>query len=247
MKDLETESLWSHLLGRSMQGELVDTQLETLPSLLTDWESWKKTHPETSVMLMRRSAKGFTRDMYRDLGRFVVGMSDGDKSKAWSFQDLKVHPLVNDLFDGQPILIAFDAKSATPYAYSRKLDGKSITFLVKGGEVVDEQTGSTWDLDHGVSTDGTFKGKNCSPSLQSVLLAKPGETFTRTANIGTRTNRERRTKLQAPQLRPILSVHRRYNCQIPLSLCSWQNLRTPKFSGRARSKSPFRLSWNNGS
>ena len=163
MMDRETKSLWSHLLGRSMRGELKDTQLQTLPALLTDWATWKKIHPETSVMLMRRTAEGFTRDMYRDLRKFVAGMSDGENSKAWSFKDLESQPLVNDTFVGQPIVVAFDRKSATPFTYSRKLDGKTLSFVIKDRKIIDEQTGSTWDLEFGVSTAGGLKDKKLEP------------------------------------------------------------------------------------
>ena len=72
MKDLETKSLWSHLLGKCMEGELKGTQLMTLPALLTDWETWNRIHPETTVLLMRRTDNQFTRGMYRQLQNFVA-------------------------------------------------------------------------------------------------------------------------------------------------------------------------------
>ena len=159
MRDLETKSLWSHLLGKCMDGDLQGARLETLPALLTDWQTWNRTHPETTVMLMRRSAHNFTRDMYRQLGDFVVGMSDGKNSKSWSFRDLNSHPLINDTFAEQPIVIAYQIQSATPFVFDRRVDQKTFTFIVKDGKIFDQETGSSWDLEFGVATDGEMKGK----------------------------------------------------------------------------------------
>jgi hypothetical protein len=177
MMDSETESLWSHLLGRSMRGELVDTQLETLPALLTDWETWKRTHPETTVMLMRRTADGFTRDMYRDLRGFVAGMSDGENCKAWSFKDLESNPLINDTFGEQPIVVAFQKESATPFVFIRKLDGRSLSFAVKDAMIVDQQTESTWDMEFGVATGGELKGKKLQPVVAISSFSEAWKKF----------------------------------------------------------------------
>ncbi len=49
MVDTETESLWSHLLGKAMEGELKGTVLETLPATMVSWQSWKADHPATTV------------------------------------------------------------------------------------------------------------------------------------------------------------------------------------------------------
>ena len=159
MKDLETNSLWSHLLGKCMEGDLKGTRLETLPALLTDWETWNRTHPETTVMLMRRSARNFTREIYRQPGNFVFGMSDGEHSRSWSFRDLKSHPLINDTFVTQPIVVAFHAQSATPFVFDRRVGEKILTFKAEDGKVVDQETGSNWDLEFGVATAGEMKGQ----------------------------------------------------------------------------------------
>jgi hypothetical protein len=174
MLDVETKSLWSHLLGKCMRGELLGTQLESLPALLTDWQTWKKTHPETTVMLMRRTADRFTRDMYQDLQKFVAGMSSGKASKAWSFKLLQANPLINDTFADQPIVLAFDRESATPFVFDRRVDDAALTFFQKDGKILDQETGSTWDLEFGVCTAGKLQGKKLMPQ---VAISSFGEAW----------------------------------------------------------------------
>lgn len=41
MYDRQTESYWSQLLGEAVEGEMVGTKLEFLPSWMMTWEAWK--------------------------------------------------------------------------------------------------------------------------------------------------------------------------------------------------------------
>ena len=50
MQDRETGSLWSHITGECLDGELVGTVLEQVPMVQTTWGEWKKAHPETRVL-----------------------------------------------------------------------------------------------------------------------------------------------------------------------------------------------------
>lgn len=159
MQDKETGSLWSHLLGKSMRGKLEGTQLETIPALLTDWQTWLKSHPNTTVLAMSRTTEMFTSKAFRNFRPFVVGMSRGDQAKAWGWDDLQKHSPVNDTFAGQPVVIEFDAESATPYIRDRRVDQQILTFIRKGDEIIDEQSKSTWDLQAGVCTAGDLQDR----------------------------------------------------------------------------------------
>jgi len=48
--DTETETLWSQLLGRAVQGELDGHALEHVPSVRMSWADWKALHPETKAL-----------------------------------------------------------------------------------------------------------------------------------------------------------------------------------------------------
>jgi hypothetical protein len=88
-----------------------------------------------------------------------AGMSDGKNAKSWSFRDLEAHPLINDTFSAEPIVVAYQARSATPFVFDRRVNEKTLTFVAEGEKIVDQETGSTWDLEFGVATGGELTGQ----------------------------------------------------------------------------------------
>ncbi|MXY43452.1 MAG: DUF3179 domain-containing protein, partial [Dehalococcoidia bacterium] len=50
MYDRETESIWSQFLAKSVAGPLEGTELEIVPSLMTNFATWMKLHPDTLVL-----------------------------------------------------------------------------------------------------------------------------------------------------------------------------------------------------
>lgn len=55
MQDEETGTLWSHITGEAMSGELAGAVLELVPAVQTTWAQWRAAHPETR--LLRKSAE----------------------------------------------------------------------------------------------------------------------------------------------------------------------------------------------
>lgn len=177
MIDQETKSLWAHLLGEAMRGPLKGEQLETIPSIITDWASWRRNHPETTVLNMSRTAREFQTDVFRRPELFVLGMAGGE-AKAWPLDQLKKQPVVNDTFDDVPVLIVFDPNTGTAWSYDRRVDGKTLDFAMrKDGVVIDRQTGSPWHYGQGVATEGPLKGNNLRPALGIISYRRAWETF----------------------------------------------------------------------
>lgn len=50
MEDLETGTLWSHITGEALDGELAGRQLEILPGVHTSWAEWRAEHPATLLL-----------------------------------------------------------------------------------------------------------------------------------------------------------------------------------------------------
>jgi len=50
MQDLETGSLWSHVSGVALEGELEGTRLEVVSGVQADWQTWHAAHPETRLL-----------------------------------------------------------------------------------------------------------------------------------------------------------------------------------------------------
>lgn len=160
MVDSETESLWSHMLGEAMRGPLEGEVLEMIPSVMTDWKTWKSRYPQTTVVIMPRTAGHYTRDFYDPNSGIIFAIAVKGRSRSWSFTDLYyVKSVINDRFDGKPVLVAFDKESYTAVLYDRIVDGHELTFEERSGKLVDRETGSEWDRVTGIALNGSMKNK----------------------------------------------------------------------------------------
>ena len=178
MYDRQTGSLWSQLLGESVEGDLIGTKLDFVPSWMTTWEEWKAMHPETVAL-----DKGFRvgkRDSYDGyyaspsagvIGEtlsddrlytkeFVVGVEVGEMAVAYPFSALNDEPVINDTIDNTDLLVVFSPTAAAGAVYKRQVDGQTLTFQATNDPLTltDAETGSTWDAFKGTATDGSLAG-----------------------------------------------------------------------------------------
>ncbi len=177
MRDVQTESLWSHLLGEAMAGKLKGRTLEIIPSSMTDWRTWKSRHPDTTVAVLSRTARRFTNQMYQDPTGFVIGYVDRGKARAWSFRHLKAERVINDTWSGRPILVVYDPSSGTALLFSRELEGREFHFSWKDNNLNDRETGSEWDWATGKATAGAMQGKVLQPLTGVVSFRRAWQEF----------------------------------------------------------------------
>jgi hypothetical protein len=179
MYDRQTNSLWSQLIGESIEGEMIGTKLEFVPSWMTTWEQWKGMHPNT--LALRKGYSGI-RDPYErgyynspDAGvigetfsddrlytkEFVIGVELSGTAVAYPFSALNEQPLINDTIAGEELLIVFDKEGASGFVYNRVLGNQTLTFTAadESFEVKDDQTGSTWDVVTGEAIAGDLAGQ----------------------------------------------------------------------------------------
>ena len=176
MLDSETKTLWSHILGEAMVGPLKGQQLELLPSVITDWKSWQRDYPETTVLNMSRTADRFQVEFIKNPAQFVYGMADGD-ARAWPLDQLQQQPLVNDLFADEPVLILFDPATATARSFSRRVGERTLEFIHRDGALIDRQTRTQWHPTSGLAVTGPLKGESLTPALAIISYAKAWKTF----------------------------------------------------------------------
>jgi hypothetical protein len=160
MYDKETNSLWSHILGKAMQGKLRGKELVQVPSVMTDWKTWSKDHPDGTVAMLSRTAREYRREFYRRPADFVLGIAEAGKAMAWGFDALSKTPVVNDSWDRKPVVVFFDKESMTARLFSRRVKGRELTFEVSGAKIKDKQTDSTWEPTTGRAVDGPLKGSH---------------------------------------------------------------------------------------
>ena len=187
MYDRETESLWSQFLGEAVEGPLLGERLTLIPSRLTTWGEWKAEHPDTLALdtgsrpydsyldYYASSRTGIMAETNPD-GRLrpkqlVLGLIGERSQRAYAHADLKAAQVVNDVFENAPIVVMHDAASRSVGAFSRIVDGATLTFAQAGdpGQMTDAETGSTWSKLTGAALSGEHQGARLAPYTSSFV------------------------------------------------------------------------------
>jgi hypothetical protein len=89
--------------------------------------------------------------------------------------------VINDVIGGQPVVVLFTPGTVSPLTEEMVADGPSVgatgvfrpiaggrtlTFLANGEDIVDDQTGSRWNV-LGLAVDGPLAGERLSPILHT--------------------------------------------------------------------------------
>ncbi len=94
----------------------------------------------------------------------VVALDLGGVHRAYPVQTLAYHEIVNDVVGGRPIAVTFCPLCNSAVGFSRRVDGRTLTFAVSGelnfGNLVmfDRQTVSLWRQLEGIAISGPLKG-----------------------------------------------------------------------------------------
>lgn len=153
------DTFWVQMIGQGVRGPQKGERLETMPVVETTWATWKKMHPDTLVV---SSDTGHSRDYsrypyadyrtddsdthrptnpdYKDTYRAkdrVLGLVGDSTSRAYAFPELQKkgdRVVVNDRFEGEPIVVAFEAfegreRLGTAIPFSATVDGRELTFV----------------------------------------------------------------------------------------------------------------------
>ena len=180
--DHQTETLWSQFLGEGVQGPMTGVKMELVPSQLTTWEAWTAQHPDT--LLLDRGSALFRNDRYEGyyasgkagiLGErnkddrlptkeLVVGLRHGREVIAYAYRDLTDALVLNETYDGEPIVVTFDPDSRATAVFERTSAGQALTFEPGDGTTMrDEQTGSRWSAAQGIALSGPLEGTQLTP------------------------------------------------------------------------------------
>jgi hypothetical protein len=179
IRDIETGSLWSHILGKCMDGDLKDATFDFIPATLTTWKDWKERYPESTVLDLPRTASSFVREIMDQKDVYAYGIKIGAATAAYSYTQLFEQSVMEDELAGSPLVIAFDTESTRTFAYYRNVDDQTISFEanLKDGLLVDKATGSLWDPWTGKSTAGDHKGKQLKPVCGLVTYIESWKQF----------------------------------------------------------------------
>ena len=128
--DRETETLWSQILSKGVNGPLSGQKLTMVSSSQTSWGKWLKQHPNTKVLSTDTGfGRDYTRSPYGDYDQNtatyfpvnaksrkyhpkerVMGITINGKHKAYPFVELAKlgTTQLKDQFEGQPLTVEID-------------------------------------------------------------------------------------------------------------------------------------------
>ncbi|MFB6311737.1 MAG: DUF3179 domain-containing protein, partial [Salinirussus sp.] len=162
MYDRQTETYWSQLMAKAIVGDLVPAKLELIPSSITTWAEWRRGHPDTVVLGGRGSVGG--RDPYAgyresdsvgfgvdvsddrlEPKEVVYGLSVNGSAVAYPESELSGEGIIQDTIGGEPVLLVRNPADGTVAAFSRRVNGESLTFRRENGHLVDG-AGHAWTV-----------------------------------------------------------------------------------------------------
>ena len=170
MYDRSTETLWHQFRGEPVVGPLAGSgiRLEVLPNVLTTWEEWLATHPDTTVIARNTGvypAQFYTpednessiyyeyraaRDTMFPVGirdddlavkEPVFGLSFGGEARAYPRSALSLAPALNDTVGGQEVVIVTTADGGT-----RAYDRQGLRFQFSNDDRLLDNDGNEWSL-----------------------------------------------------------------------------------------------------
>ena len=115
----------------------------------------------------------------------VLNVSIDDSHKLYPFSVFESEPVINDVVAGMPVVvfsrqgtlsaldgtvIADSRKVPSATAYDRRVDGKTMRFALRDGHIVDEESGTRWNL-FGTGIDGPLAGRRLEPAPGGVHFA----------------------------------------------------------------------------
>ena len=178
MYDRETESLWSQFLAKSVAGPLEGTELEIVPSLMTNYGTWLKLHPNTLVLDTQTNYpiddyylsyyRGYEAGILGELNPderlrrkdLVLGVTGDVGQIAYNYLDLLEAEVVNHEFEDTPIVAAVDREGGGVAFFRRTVDGKVLEFeSIDHMSMLDTDSKTTWDKASGLAVSGPLSGK----------------------------------------------------------------------------------------
>lgn len=144
MYDRKTNSLWSQVLGEAVVGEMTGAKLKLLPSDQVRYGNWKKLFPKGEVLSRDTGAIRFygsspygdyfsVTNLSLSLARpadrrlpndaFVFGIVINGKAKAYHTEAVKAKSVVEDVFEGESIILRYDKELDVVRMFKKLPDG----------------------------------------------------------------------------------------------------------------------------
>jgi hypothetical protein len=190
--DRATDSNWSQLLLKSVNGNLKGTQPIIHNLVETTWKTWKTMYPNSKVLSLstsfNRNYGNYPYGSYKTNGTLlfpvsnsdsrvslkerVLAVIDNEKAKAFRFSQLDANEdLISTSFNNKNLVIAGSKSANLMVAFNTKLaDGTVLEFQKTNSPLpalLDDDEGNTWDV-FGKAIAGPREGQKLFPVPQMM-------------------------------------------------------------------------------
>lgn len=185
-----SESLWPQMSIGARCGPKDGESLEMLGSVEMTYGEWRRMHPNTLVVTSETgwdrdySSDGYPYRGYDDRSnpqllfplsgeidtRFppkarVLGVPQGSGGTAFPYSELSRlgdQAIVSSESGDEDYVVFWDEEAWGAMAYRPTVDGQPLTFEISGDRIVDQETGSFWNMS-GQATGGELAGNQLEP------------------------------------------------------------------------------------
>lgn len=152
--DHDTGSVWSQPLGEAIVGIRKGARLELMSSQLTKWDTWRSNHPGSLAL----DAPG--RPSRFDLVDMSIVVDFSEEVGVYPMASLSEHGPANDVVAGVPVSVLLDPTDDQRWrVFHRSVGERTLTLQRVKNQIVDIETGSTWDPVSGRAIDGELEGE----------------------------------------------------------------------------------------
>ena len=169
--DRESDSNWSQMANECVNGDLINTPINTYLLVEMSWKTWKEMYPNADVLT---TSTGFSRSYgsypygnYRTSSSInfpvdidddrlhrkerVLGVIINGSAIAYQFDKFQGSDiqLVNDNFVGTELVVVGSEEKNFMVAFERELDGNLLEFNVLQNElpaIIEDQDGNKYDV-----------------------------------------------------------------------------------------------------
>ena len=187
----QPESLWPQLARGARCGARDGTALDMVPVIEMTWAGWRSLQPDTRVVAGPFRAGRYLEypygsydqlddesllfpvlglDRRRPLKERVLGVPDGAGGIAFPFLALDslgpVAAVTHEPPGAEQYVVLWDRTRQSAMAYRPRSGGRSLTLEIRDGAIIDDETGSVWDVD-GVARSGILAGQSLEPVAEA--------------------------------------------------------------------------------
>lgn len=189
----EQESFWPQMARGARCGPRDRQALPMVPVVETTWKAWRAMNPTTRAV-SRFTGHSADYDIYpygdydrednpttlfpistlderRPAKELALGIPDGDGGTVFPLGELAevgAKAVIPGLDSGGEYVVFYDDAARGAMAYRPRAGGGALTFRYLDRAIVDDQTGSTWEVD-GHAVTGPLQGQRLEPVAEAFV------------------------------------------------------------------------------